>query len=109
MRRALVRAVRLPDQAEPELADPPDIVRLACDRAECAAGGAQIRPIQLRVIQDVEEFHPELQPHELRNLRVLQQGSIQYVRPVLPQIVEVRREVTDVVRELLRGVGYETR
>src|SRR3954447_23331220 len=95
-------------QAEGHL-DGPRQIGLRGDDSEGAGGWSQIRRGELRTIGQVEGFGAvdEAQPFE--DGERLAHREVPIVRGIESQVIELRREVTEVVGQLLARYRVETR
>lgn len=66
-----------------------------------------IRRGKRRVIQQIENFEANLQLGGFRWLEIFNGGAIKLIDAVLPQISECGSESSQVVLQLLGGIGYE--
>src|SRR5258708_2848672 len=96
----------LPDQAQRHLYVTLQVIH-ATDRPERSRRRGQVRSVEHRMVEGVEELHPVLQRDPLFDPRILDDRRIHVVRVRLPQTAEAGREGAYVASRLQRGLAYE--
>src|SRR5262245_14689177 len=96
----------LPDQSQGELCAAREVC-LAGDRAESTAGGSGVRWVERRAIEKVEKLAPQLKVNPLGNVVVFEDRKIHVIYAMLAESRELRRERTDILRQLLLRIPVE--